>query len=257
MSRLATSGDFPIATLPCAGGGHIAYRRRDGAGPELLFLGGFRSDMGGTKARALDDFAAAAGRAVIRFDYRGHGDSSGRFEEMTIGEWVADGLAVLDAIAQGPLILIGSSMGAWIALRLALARPQRLAGLVTIAAAPDFTEDLIWARLDEDQRARMRKDGRLERPSKYAPNPDIVTLRLIEEGRRHLVLRGPIAIACPVRMLHGTQDEDVPWRCSLELLARIESGDARLTLIKGGDHRLSEPCQIEALLAAVAELAAR
>jgi pimeloyl-ACP methyl ester carboxylesterase len=256
MSRLATSGEFPTATLPCARGGHIAYRRREGDGPDLLFFGGFRSDMTGTKASALDSFAAATERAYTRFDYRGHGSSSGRFEELTIGDWIEDGLAVLDQ-AEGPLVLIGSSMGAWIAIRVALARPERVAGLVTIAAAPDFTEDLIWARLTEAQRQTMRKEGRLLRPSAYAEEPDVLTMRLIEEGRRHLVLRGPIALACPVRLLHGTADADVPWRSSLTLLERLESRDCRLLLIKDGDHRLSEPQQIEAMLAAVAELAAQ
>jgi pimeloyl-ACP methyl ester carboxylesterase len=257
MSRLATSGDVPIATLPCEGGGHIAYRRRDGLEPGLLFLGGFRSDMSGTKATALEDFAAATARACTRFDYRGHGASSGRFEELTFGDWVEDGLGVLDRVTEGPQILIGSSMGAWVALRLALRRAERVAGLVTLAAAPDFTEELIWARLDERQRERMRRQGRIERPSAYSAQPDILTMRLVEEGRRHLVLGGPIAIAAPVRLLHGTADADVPWQISLRLLERIESADARLVLIKGGDHRLSEPAQIEAMLAAVAELAAR
>jgi pimeloyl-ACP methyl ester carboxylesterase len=257
MSRLATSGDVPIATLPCAGGGHIAYRRREGAEPGLLFLGGFRSDMSGTKAAALDGFAAATARAYTRFDYRGHGASSGRFEELTLGDWIADALGMLDHVAEGPQILTGSSMGAWVAICVALRRPERVAGLVTLAAAPDFTEELIWSRLDQRQRERMRKDGHLTRPSAYSAEPDILTLRLVEEGRRHLVLGGPIQIACPVRLLHGTADADVPWQMSLRLLERLESADARLTLIKDGDHRLSEPAQIEAMLAAVAELAAR
>ena len=257
MPRLATPGDFPIATLPCEGGGHIAYRRRDGIEPGLMFLGGFRSDMSGTKATALDDFAAATGRAYTRFDYRGHGASSGRFEELALGDWIADGLEVLDRVAEGPQILIGSSMGAWVALHLALLRPGRMAGLVTMAAAPDFTEELIWARLDERQRERMRREGRIERPSAYAPEPDILTLRLIEDGRSHLLLGRPIALPCPARLLHGTADADVPWIFSLRLLDRLQSADARLTLIKDGDHRLSEPPQIEAMLAAVAELASR
>jgi pimeloyl-ACP methyl ester carboxylesterase len=257
MPRLATPGDFPIATLPCEGGGHIAYRRRDGIEPGLMFLGGFRSDMSGTKATALDDFAAATGRAYTRFDYRGHGASSGRFEELALGDWIADGLEVLDRVAEGPQILIGSSMGAWVALHLALLRPGRMAGLVTMAAAPDFTEELIWARLDEGQRERMRREGRIERPSAYAPEPDILTLRLIEDGRSHLLLGRPIALPCPARLLHGTADADVPWVFSLRLLDRLQSADARLTLIKDGDHRLSEPPQIEAMLAAVAELASR
>lgn len=221
-----------------------------------MFLGGFRSDMSGTKATALDDFAAATGRAYTRFDYRGHGASSGRFEALALGDWIADGLEVLDRVAEGPQILIGSSMGAWVALHLALLRPGRMAGLVTMAAAPDFTEEL-WARLDEGQRERMRREGRIERPSAYAPEPDILTLRLIEDGRSHLLLGRPIALPCPARLLHGTADADVPWVFSLRLLDRLQSADARLTLIKDGDHRLSEPPHIEAMLAAVAELASR
>ena len=257
MSRLATSGECPVGTLPCAGGGHIAYRRREGREPGLLFLGGFRSDMTGTKATALDGFAAATERAYTRFDYRGHGASSGRFEALTIGEWIEDALGVLGQATHGPQILVGSSMGAWIAIRVALARAERVAGLVTLAAAPDFTEDLIWARLSDVQREAMRRDGRLLRPSPYAADPDVLTLRLVEEGRRHLVLRAPIPLFCPVRLLHGSADADVPWQSSLALLERLESRDARLLLIKDGDHRLSEPPQIEAMLAAVAELAAR
>lgn len=239
------------------GGATIAYRRRAGAGPGLLFLGGFRSAMTGTKARALDAEAARTGQAITRFDYRGHGASSGRFEDFVLGDWIEDALSVLDRVTQGPQILIGSSMGAWIALRVALTRPDRVAGLLAIAAAPDFTEDLIWARLDEVPRRKLREQGRLERPSAYASEPDVVTLRLIEEARRHLILRGPIPLSCPVRLLHGTADAEVPWRCSLMLLERLQCKDARLTLIKDGDHRLCEPPQIEAMLAAVAELSAR
>ncbi len=257
MSRLATSGESPLATLPCEGGGHIAYRRLEGKEPGLLFLGGFRSDMGGTKATALGGFADATCRAYTRFDYRGHGASSGRFEELVIGDWIEDALAVLDGVTAGPQILIGSSMGAWIALRVALMRPERIAGLVTVAAAPDFTEDLVWARLDETQRRRMAAEGRIEQPSQYSSAPDVLTLRLVEDGRRYLVLRGPIPLSCPVRLLHGTGDGDVPWRCSLALMERLQSTDACLVLIKDGDHRLSQPRQIEAMLAAVAELTSR
>lgn len=239
------------------GGATIAYRRRAGTGPGLLFLGGFRSAMTGTKARALDAEAARTGQTITRFDYRGHGASSGRFEDFVLGDWIEDAHQVLDRVTRGPQILIGSSMGAWIALRVALTRPDRVAGLLAIAAAPDFTEDLIWARLDEVPRRTLREQGRLERPSAYASEPDVVTLRLIEEARWHLILRGPIALSCPVRLLHGTADAEVPWRCSLMLLERLQCSDARLTLIKDGDHRLCEPPQIEAMLAAVAELSAR
>ena len=202
MSRIATSGEIPAATLPCAGGGHIAYRRREGGGPELLFLGGFRSNMTGTKAAALDGFAAATERAYTRFDYRGHGASSGKFEDLTVGDWIADALAVLDQATQGPLILIGSSMGAWIAIHAALARPERVAGLLTIAAAPDFTEDLIWARLTETHADLRPLLGRLtdgisqmstgldDATRAHIRNLDVYMARLIEEmisGREEMV----------------------------------------------------------------------
>jgi pimeloyl-ACP methyl ester carboxylesterase len=210
--------------------------------------------MTGTKATALDSETERSGRAFTRFDYRGHGISSGRFEDHVLGDWIEDALTVLDRATEGPQVLVGSSMGAWIAVRAALARPERVAGLVTIAAAPDFTEDLIWARLDEPQRRLLLEQGRIERPSNYSDEPDVLTLRLIEDARRHLILRSPLALSCPVRLLHGTADNDVPWQCSLALFKRLESGNARLSLIKGGDHRLSEPAQIERMLSAVTEL---
>ncbi len=257
MSRPISVGESPPATLTCADGATIAYRRRTGSGPGLLFLGGFRSDMTGTKASALDEKAARIGQAITRFDYRGHGASAGRFESLVLGDWIEDALTVLDRATTGPQILIGSSMGAWIAIRVALARRDRIAGLVTVAAAPDFTEDLIWARLDAAQRRRLVREGRLERPSRYASEPDVFTLRLIEEARGHLILRRPIPLFCPARLLHGTADADVPWQCSLRLLEMLQTPDARLTLIKDGDHRLSEPAQIAAMLAAVAELTQR
>jgi pimeloyl-ACP methyl ester carboxylesterase len=210
--------------------------------------------MTGTKAMALDAQTERTGRAFTRFDYRGHGTSSGCFEDHVLGDWIEDALRVLDRATEGPQVLVGSSMGAWIAVRAALARPERVAGLVTIAAAPDFTEDLIWARLDETSRRLLSEQGRIERPSNYSDQPDVLTLRLIEEARRHLILRAPITISCPVRLLHGSADKDVPWQCSLALFTRLQSGNRRLSLLKGGDHRLSEPAQIETMLGTVAEL---
>jgi pimeloyl-ACP methyl ester carboxylesterase len=210
--------------------------------------------MTGTKATALDAEAERSGRAFTRFDYRGHGTSSGRFEDHVLGDWIEDALTVLDSTTEGPQVLVGSSMGAWIAVCAALGRPERVAGLLTIAAAPDFTEDLIWARLEEPQRKLLSEQGRIERPSNYTDKPDVLTLRLIEEARRHLILRAPIALSCPVRLLHGTADADVPWQCSLALFSRLQTGHARLSLIKGGDHRLSEPVQIQFVLATLAEL---
>jgi len=235
-------------------GNVVAYARTAGRMPTVVFLGGFRSDMTGTKAMALEAWAHATGHAYLRFDYLGHGQSSGRFEDGTIGRWRDDSLEAIDRLTEGKLVLVGSSMGAWIAVRAALARPERVAGLVTIAAAPDFTEDLIWARLDETSRRLLSEQGRIERPSNYSDQPDVLTLRLIEEARRHLILRAPITISCPVRLLHGSGDKDVPWQCSLALFTRLQSGNRRLSLLKGGDHRLSEPAQIETMLGTVAEL---
>jgi len=214
-----------------------ADRTRDCAG--ILFLPGFRSDMAGTKATFLDDFCAARGLAYVRFDYSGHGASSGRFEDGTIGTWAEDAIAVIDQVADGPLVLVGSSMGGWIMLLAALARPDRVAGLIGLAPAPDFTEALIWNRLSDEERDRLLSAGRLETPSAYSDEPTIITRALIEEGRRHLLLSAPIGIRCPVRLLHGMADPDVPHRLSLELAERLVSNDVRVTLIKNGDHRLS------------------
>jgi len=225
-------------------GRRLAYRKwlatdrtRDCAG--ILFLPGFRSDMAGTKATFLDGFCAARGLPYVRFDYSGHGASSGRFEDGTIGAWAADAIAMIDHVADGSLVLVGSSMGGWIMLLAALARPDRIAGLVGLAPAPDFTEALIWNRLTDDERDRLMREGRLEEPSAYSDQPTIITRALIEEGRRHLLLSAPIGIRCPVRLLHGMADPDVPHRLSLDLAERIVGENVRVTLIKDGDHRLS------------------
>jgi pimeloyl-ACP methyl ester carboxylesterase len=238
-------------------GRRLAYRKRlatdrtrDCAG--ILFLPGFRSDMAGTKAIFLDEFCAARGLPYVRFDYSGHGASSGRFEDGTIGAWAADAIAVIDHVADGPLVLVGSSMGGWIMLLATLARPKRIAGLVGLAPAPDFTEALIWDRLSDEERDRLHSAGRIEMPSAYADEPTIITRALIEEGRRHLLLSAPIGIRCPVRLLHGMADPDVPHRLSLDLAERLVSNDVRVTLIKDGDHRLSR-AQDLALLAATIE----
>ena len=205
--------------------------------------------MTGTKATFLDGVCAARGLGFTRFDYSGHGASGGRFEECTIGRWVEDAIAVIDRVTEGRLILVGSSMGGWIMLLAALARPARIAGLVGIAPAPDFTEALIWNQLTDEDRDRLLKNGRLERPSDYSEQPTVITRGLIEEGRRHLLLTAPIGIRCPVRLLHGMADPDVPYQLSLELAERIAGEDVRVTLIKNGDHRLSRPDDL-ALLAA-------
>ena len=217
----------------------MAYRRRQGRSPGVVFLGGFMSDMTGTKAQALDRFCAARGQAFLRFDYFGHGASSGAFKDATVGRWKADALAVLDDLTEGPQVLVGSSLGGWIMLLAALARPQRVRALVGIAAAPDATEDLMWAELGTEQRAALLRDGFLRLPSEYDPAGYIYTRALIEEGRQHLVMRTPIPLACPVRLLHGMRDPDVPWKTSLALAENLESRDVAVTLVKDGDHRLS------------------
>ena len=243
-------------------GATIAYHRIPAGesrarAPGLIFLGGFMSDMTGSKACALEAFAAARGQAFVRFDYLGHGASSGRFEDGTIGRWAADAVAVLDELSEGPQILVGSSMGGWIMLLAALARPRRIAGLVGIAAAPDFTEDLIWDRLDAEARAALARDGVFYQPSDYDEAPYPITMGLIEEGRAHLLLRAPIALRCPVRLIQGMADPDVPWKTALKLSERLESSDVEVTLIKGGGHRLSEPDDLARLTRVVGALSDR
>lgn len=222
-------------------GGGKASGQEAAHGPGVLFLGGFMSDMSGTKATALETWARQRGRDFVRFDYRGHGASSGRFDEGTIGDWAGDAIAVLDVLTEGPQILVGSSMGGWIMLLAALARPERVAALVGIAAAPDFTEDLIWGRATPDQRRALESVGYLDNPSAYSETPYRITMRLLEEGRSHLLLGRRLALHCPVRLIHGLQDSDVPWQTSLRLAEALESRDVEVTLVKEGAHRLSEP----------------
>lgn len=229
-----------------AGGHAIAFEAVPGRSPGVIFLPGFKSDMTGTKALALRDWALRRGQAFTRFDYSGHGRSDGRFEEGTIGRWAADAVAVLDQVTSGPQILVGSSMGGWMALLAAKARPERIAALVGIAAAPDFTEDLMWDVYPEAAREALRRDGVYYEPSEYG-EPYAVTMRLIEEGREHLVLRAPLALPFPVRLIQGMKDPDVPWRTALRLAEHIDGGDVEVTLVKDGDHRLSEPADIARL----------
>jgi pimeloyl-ACP methyl ester carboxylesterase len=210
--------------------------------------------MGGTKATALDAFCTERGQGFLRFDYLGHGQSSGDFRDGTIGRWLQDALAVIDHLTEGPQLLVGSSMGSWIALLAARARPQRVAGLIGIAAAPDFTEDLMWKAVDEEDRERLRRDGVIDQTSRYGPTPYPITLRLIEDGRSHLLLREPIAVNRPVRLLHGMADPDVPWRTALAIAERLTSQDVVVTLIKDGDHRLSRAEDLDRLFDAVAEM---
>jgi pimeloyl-ACP methyl ester carboxylesterase len=247
----------PIETLACDDGATIAYRRMaDRSGgklPGLVFLGGFASDMTGTKATALESFANSRGQAYLRFDYFGHGASSGSFAEGTIGRWRDDALLALDRLTTGPQILIGSSMGGWIMLLAARARPGRVAGLVGIAAAPDFTEELVWKKLPPPVLAELARTGRWHEPSRYGADLPI-TLALIEEGRKHLLLDRPIELGCPVRLLHGMADPDVPWRWSLRIAEKIAGPDIVVTLVKDGDHRLSRDADLRRIEAAVAEL---
>jgi pimeloyl-ACP methyl ester carboxylesterase len=243
------------ARLARADGASLAYHARAGKSPGVVFLGGFKSDMTGTKASALDAWCAAEGRAFVRFDYFGHGQSDGAFVEGTIGRWIDDALAVVDTLTEGPLVVVGSSMGGWIATHVARARPARVAGLVTVAAAPDFTERLIWGALDAEARLALRRDGVRHEPSAYSEDPYPLTWKLVEEGRRHLLLDAPVAIDVPVRLHHGLSDADVPWTLSVELAEKLTSRDVVVTLVKGGDHRLSTPADLARLTADVAALA--
>lgn len=226
----------------------LAFRHRPGAGPTILFLPGYASDMAGTKAVALDAWAARHGRAMLRFDYAGCGDSAGRFEDETLASWRDDALAMIDHVT-GPLILVGSSMGGWIALLAALARPERVAGLVGIAAAPDFTQ---WG-YDAAQKAQIIAEGRIARPSDYGA-PLVTTRAFFEAGQSLRLLDGEIALDCPVRLIQGQADPDVPWQIALDLAARLRSSLVRIMLIKDGDHRLSRPQDLSLIEAAVAEL---
>ncbi|MCA3448323.1 MAG: alpha/beta hydrolase [Rhodobacter sp.] len=235
-------------------GRRIAYDRIEGRGPGVVFLHGLRSDMTGTKALALADWARRTGRALLRFDCSGHGRSSERFEDGAIGDWFEDALMALDRLTEGPQVLVGSSMGGWLALLLARAIPGRVKGLVGIAAAPDFTEDSMWAQTTEAQRTALLRDGFIQLPSDYSDAPYVVTRRLIEEGRAHLVLRSPLPLPFPVRLLHGTADSDVPPAVALRLLDHATGPDIRLTLVKDADHRFSSPACLALIETAISEV---
>ena len=233
------------------GGPPLAYRRAAGAAPGVVFLGGFMSDMTGEKASALDAFCRRQGRAFLRFDYRGHGASGGRFEEVVISDWLADTLAVLDRLTEGPQVLVGSSMGGWLMLLAALARPERVHALIGIAPAADFVRRME-AALTADQRRDLDRQGFFLRPSEYGDGPYTITKALIEDGKRHCLLDGRVPVSRPVRLLHGMRDDAVPWQESLRLADCLDSGDVRTVFVKDGDHRLSRPADL-ALLTTVLE----
>jgi pimeloyl-ACP methyl ester carboxylesterase len=237
----------------------LAVRADPGAAPGVFWLCGFKSDMGGTKATALAAWARTAGRACVRFDYSGHGQSGGEFTAGTVGRWLEDSLAVFDAFCRGPQVLVGSSMGGWLALlmlrelrrRPPAAGSATAAGTVLIAPAVDFTEVLMWQRFSPEVQQLITTQGAWERPSAYGDQPYRITRQLIEEGRQHLLLGGLIETGCPVRILQGVADPDVPWDHTIELVSHLAQDDVVLTLVKDGDHRLSRPEDIERLIAAV------
>jgi pimeloyl-ACP methyl ester carboxylesterase len=246
-----------LKILPRRDGATIAYHRLAGVAPGVVFLGGFRSDMAGTKALFVDEYCRRRGRALVRFDYFAHGGSSGEFSLGTIGRWAEDAIAVIDELTEGPQILIGSSMGGWIMLLTALARAPRIHALLGIAAAPDFTEDLFWPRLDAAQQQAFREHGIITLPSDYDPAGYTYRISFFDEARNHLVMRREIALDCPVRLLHGMRDASVPWQTSLRLAERLRSRDVTVTLIKEGDHRLSTAPDLARLAAALDELVSR
>lgn len=233
-----------VGILTRANGTTIAYQGSNGKNPGVLFIHGLRSDMNGSKAQALQAHCAEQGRAFLRFDLSGHGQSSGRFEEGTIGAWRDDLLAVLDALTEGPQILVGSSLGGWLMLLAAIARPERVAALLGLAAAPDFTEDLLLPAFSAVQRDLLQREGAVPIEDCYGGAPYAISRSLIEEGRRHLVLREPLAISCPVTLIHGQRDADVPWQTAVTLAERLQSENVRVVLLKSAGHRLSEPDEL-------------
>jgi len=250
----------PAEMLTLSSGERLAYLRARpgsaGAGPGVVWLGGFRSDMRGQKAERLHRWAQRKGAGFVRFDYRGHGESSGRFENYVIGSWRDDALAVVDRLTEGPQVLVGSSMGAWIALLVALARPHRIAGLVLVAPAPDFVSRLMAPQFTPDIRTALAERGYYDAPSAYGPEPYRITRALVEDGERLALTHAPIAFSGPVRILQGMADADVPWRHAVELIETLTSGDVAATLVKSGDHRLSDPENLHRLEAMLEDVCA-
>ena len=239
-----------IAFLERGDGTRLAYRLRAGGSPTLVFLPGYASDMDGSKAVALDAFAGRRGLAMLRFDYSGTGSSEGRFEEGTLKRWLDEAVLMIDRLTEGPLVVVGSSMGGWIGLHVALRRPERAHALVGIAAAPDFTD---WG-YSAGQKQELAAQGRIEEPNPYGPEPFVTTRGFWESGERLKLLGEPIPVQCPVRLIHGDADDDVPLDVAMRLLQQLRSADVQLQILKGGGHRLSEPHEIEAILRTVAAL---
>jgi pimeloyl-ACP methyl ester carboxylesterase len=237
------------AKLACLdlNGSRLAFRFRDGVSPTLMFLPGYASDMDGTKALALDAFAESRGLAMLRFDYSGTGSSGGQFDQGTLGGWLDEALHMLDRLTQGPVVLVGSSMGGWISLLMAKHRPERIAALVGIASAPDFTE---WGYSEEDK-AELRRSGRLEQANPYAPEPHVTNLGFWQSGEALRLLDSPIPVDCPVRLVHGDADSEVPLAIAFATVERLRSADVQLLVLKGGGHRLSEPHEIQAIVRTV------
>ncbi|CAA7619341.1 carboxylesterase [Magnetospirillum sp. SS-4] len=257
MTAVENDGTSPFGggILSRPDGATIAYHALDGKKPGIVFLHGYHSDMTGGKALALETLCRDQGRAFLRFDYFGHGRSSGDVRHGTVGRWAADAVAVLDQLTEGPQVLVGSSLGGWIALLTALERPHRMAGLVGIAAAPDFTEDLMWQDFSFEQRRELMERGEISLPNCYDPGqPWRVHRVLIEDGRNHLLLRDSINLGCPVRLIHGQQDADVPWRTALQIADCLASDDVEVVLVKDGDHRLSRDQDIGRMTRVVSSL---
>lgn len=250
--KVETETEPSFLELP--GGRRLAYCLTPGSLPGVIFFGGFKSDMNGTKARALESFCREEGIRFLRFDYMGHGKSSGTFLQGTIGQWRQDALDIIDRLGNGRHILVGSSMGVWIALLVALARAEKVVGLVGLAAAPDFTERLIWQQFTPQQKKQLEEEGIVRLPSCDGSDPYPITRELIEDGRKHLLLDSAIPIDVPVRLIHGLQDTDVPWRMSLSLMERLRATDISMEVVKDGDHRLAYPGQLALMYRTVAEL---
>ena len=244
---------MPFQILTRENGTSIAYNKLEGNLPGLIFMSGFMSDMNGSKALALEQHCQERGLAFLRFDYMGHGNSSGNFADGTIGLWAQNALTAFDELTEGPQIIVGSSMGGWMMILTAVRRPERVAGLVGIAAAPDFTEDLLPKQLTEIQLSKIQEDGFVVIPSEYEI-PYTITKKLLDDGTQHLVLRNEIPLDCPVRLLHGLEDTSVPWKTALKIQNMVRSKDVEVTLIKNGDHRLSREEDLEKLKKTVMEI---